>query len=78
MVGLSHSAAHFFKFILVLVLFNIATTMWNVSLRQFLLHYPSMELILGRLALPRRHHLRYRNRHPRLIRDQPFPNGEQS
>lgn len=38
MVGLAHSAAHFFKFLLVLVLFNIATTMWNVSLLSFFLH----------------------------------------
>ncbi|ORY75662.1 hypothetical protein BCR35DRAFT_292865 [Leucosporidium creatinivorum] len=32
MVGLAHSAAHFFKFLLILILFNIATTMWNLFL----------------------------------------------
>lgn len=33
MVGLAGTAAHFFKFLLVLVLFNIVTTLWNVSRR---------------------------------------------
>lgn len=32
MVGLSPTAAHFFKFILILVEFNVATTLFNLLL----------------------------------------------
>ncbi|BGP03106.1 hypothetical protein NBRC10513v2_006830 [Rhodotorula toruloides] len=32
MVGLAHDAAHFFKFLLILILFAICTTLWNFVL----------------------------------------------
>lgn len=32
MVGLHHDAAAFFKFLLILILFNITTTLWNLFL----------------------------------------------
>jgi len=32
MVGLSHTAAHFFKYLLILCEYNIATTLWNLFL----------------------------------------------